>query len=78
MPMEFFSQNISPKATVAHECKGERKDLCYIKPVRRCNGDKKHCCFHWELHYKLNLGLKQRQSQLLELYFFILTHFSED
>ena len=25
-----------------------------------CNGDKKHCCFHQELNYRLNLGLKQR------------------
>ena len=26
----------------------------------KCNGDKKHCCFHWELNYGLTLGLKQR------------------
>ena len=24
-----------------------------------CNRDKKHCCFHWELNYGLNTGLKQ-------------------
>ena len=26
----------------------------------KCKGDKKHCCFHWELNYGLNSGLKQR------------------
>ena len=26
----------------------------------KCKGDKKHCCFHWELIYGLNSGLKQR------------------
>ena len=25
-----------------------------------CNGDKKHCGFHWELNYELNSGIKQR------------------
>ena len=25
-----------------------------------CNGDKKHYCFHCELNYELNSGLKQR------------------
>ena len=24
------------------------------------NGDKKHCCFHWEHNYELKLGLKQQ------------------
>ena len=27
---------------------------------RECNGDKKHSCFHWELDYDLNFGLKQK------------------
>ena len=37
-------------------------DLCYIEPgdMGECNGDKKHCCFIWELNYGLNSDLKQR------------------
>ena len=40
-------------------------DLSNIEPVyiggNECTGDKKHCYFHWELDYGLNLGLKQRR-----------------
>ena len=38
-------------------------DLCHIKLEDMgvwCNRNKKHCCFHWELNYGLNTGLKQR------------------
>ena len=36
--------------------------LCYIElgDIGGCNGDKKHCCFCWELNYGLNLCLKKR------------------
>ena len=26
-----------------------------------CNRDKKHCCFHWELNYELNSGLRKQR-----------------
>ena len=49
-----------------------------------CNRDKKHCCFHLELNYGLNTGLKQRKyihrtikgsiSNFRIIFFLILSH----
>ena len=36
--------------------------MCNIEPGDMgvyCNGDKKHCCFHWEPNDELNSDLKQ-------------------
>ena len=52
----------------------------------QCNGDKKHCCFHLELDYELNLGLIWNKdntsmellkvvSLTLELYFSFFLNF---
>ena len=51
---------------------------------RECNGDKKHCCFYWELNKELNLGLNKDNaslellnvvSQILELHFHSFSFF---
>ena len=37
-----------------------------------CNGDKKHCCFHSELKYEVNLCLKQMSMELSKVVSLIL------
>ena len=67
----------------------KKYDLCNIKPggMGGCIGDKKSCFFHLELNYWLNWGFNKDNmsfellkvvSQIFEISFFILSHFSQN
>ena len=51
-----LNQRQTSKAQI---CLNISYDLCNIElgdMGEKCKGDKKHGCFHWELHYGLNSG----------------------
>ena len=57
----LFSNNIYTCAYLSHDNKIHLSSIISNRGTwGKCKGDKKHRCFHWELNYGLNLGLKQR------------------